>query len=248
MHVRLIDGRWQVRDQDRTYLNLKIEVRSKTVRIAQVTLLFGNTLRVIYQGKKAWALRFSNLRQTYAASQLGYLRDAGANFCGNAARPNAGLQRFQREFTIKVGIVSGGGLTAVKEKRVSGYIYCHARPPVPRSADAPKPLRVRGARVRLTKIGQQCPRKVFAQVRIRTNKPGTVPYVLRSNWGRTWTRHMLVQFKNNRGNYEGRFDHAFQVKKSITEKFWVEIKGKRTGRPATLKVVCMKQGPKGMSK
>lgn len=118
--VRRVDGEWKVKNADELFLDIDIHVKSGIAhRIDQVVFRFGAVNRVIYQGRKASNIKINGVHAALNGSELGYLREMGANFC-----KQMGEGRHDRKFTIEVAIVDGGGKMIWKEKGISGFVRC----------------------------------------------------------------------------------------------------------------------------
>ena len=263
VHVKFYDGRWRLVPNTKIYFDLWVYAKANVgtnIHHLYVTAPADGTFtqnrwKAGYNSNGGRKFKAVHTHHSMPQNALGKLGVKFVDFCKQQMPGGVGQFRKEGFMPVKIGVgMARGGLlskvkfyykTANRSIRIS--IYCDGGIAAPRSASAPKMKTVKGAGVKLTKVGKHCPRKVFASARIWTTKPTKVKYVLRSNRGRKWTRTMLIQFKNSKGVYEGSWDHSFTVKKSTDERFWIEIKGHNVGRPAFMKVTCVKQGPNGLA-
>jgi hypothetical protein len=251
--VSFADGRWRA-TSDVVHFRLSIFARvnlgSNITRIVVgVPDLRGRTWKaydsVVGGGLLTNKVFVRSTHRQFFSHSLGYYSNFAANLCAAMGRNRPGSFDVSRTIPIQLHVHAVRGawkkLKARKTYNKTVPVTISCRRTSGRAGEAARPFRIKGAGVRLVKVGRHCPVKVFASVRVYANKPGTVRYVLRSSLGRRWVRTLQIRAKNNRGLHEGRFDHVFHARKSVRqERFWVEIKGRRIGRSSRLTVTCLR--------
>lgn len=251
--VSYADGRWRA-TRDIVVFRLSIRARvnlgSHINRIhVAIPTLYGQTWMAFrWAGGHNLTTNRVHVRQTrrqFFSSNLSSYTNIAVNLCATAGRNRSGNFDIPRSMPVQLVVFAErGGIRKREAKRTYNKtipVIVSCRRDGSRSGTAQVPLKIRGAGVRLAKIGNRCPVKVFASVRVFANRPGTVRYVLRTSLGRRWTRTLQIRAKNARGVHEGRFDHVFRVRRSVrNERFWVEVNGRKVGRSSRLTVSCLR--------
>lgn len=189
------------------------------------------------------------------SSKLGGATFVAINTCRNRLPDGGGVQVFPMTMSfgklIKIATRKFGGGKVRDYRRTQTLrvqVRCEGRT-AQRTGSAPGASRkqrfaVKGASVRVTKAGRQCPRTVFVRVTLRGNKAGRARYTLIRSNGENQARTMVVKWQGGK-NYSASFDHRFRVGRSRIVNVWVRHKGKRITGVRRIRVNCQRPfGPR----
>lgn len=256
IQVRQVDGHWRA-TSDMVHFRLRVYARlnvgSEVWRIDVGVPDTSTRSATGWSAGQGESGRKKNVRAhvAFRGHTLGKLARLAERECATL-RP-AATKEFVRPAVIEVRIHGKRGTLKIEKSHFTrkGKIDIKIRCQVKlrsRTAQYKLPLKVKGAGIQVQKFGKRCPLTVFLKVRVYTNKQTSLTYVVRSSRGRSGKKTVQIRAKNSRGSYEGGYDHRLTIKKSVKEKFWVVIKGRKVGRPASLSVRCFRGGgPKGLS-
>ncbi len=265
LHVKYSNGKWRLQPT-KVYFDLSVYAKVKRGGMTRVKITVPatgtagspNSWVVWSSNKQRRKAHAKHTKRTIHSSYLGELGRKAVRMCESSAPGGMGTYRPTAIILVKISVKAYGlRMTSFGEHYLSKKaglkfrVYCEGKPAAPRAANnptraAPK-FRLTGGWVKLTKIGTHCPRTVFAQVNVIANKSGKVRYTLRSSSGARWHKTVFVQTRTANGSYKASYDHRFTVKKSLNRKYWIEVGGKKIGRPSFLKVVCLSDRPNGLA-
>lgn len=125
VNVRLINGRWMFRSNEKVRFNLKIFVKSKRKRMTYFGFNSGGRLIKIWAGGKTWKLKANQLRFSLNARDFaGNFSGQVANFCGQKMRGRRGIHNFKADLTFQFYILDKNGFRANRNKSIPSLIRC----------------------------------------------------------------------------------------------------------------------------
>ncbi len=125
VNVRLVNGRWMFRANEKVRFNLKLYVKSKRKRMTYLAFNAGGRRIKIWQGKKTWKLKANQLRFSLNARDFaGNFGGQVARFCGEKMRGRNGTYNFKANLTFQFYILDKNGFRANRNKSIPSIIRC----------------------------------------------------------------------------------------------------------------------------
>ena len=123
--VRLINGRWQFRTNEKVRFGLKFFAQTKNKRMTSFHVQTGGRTYQIWKGKKTWKLKSNNLRFNLHSSDFASnFGSQVARFCGEKMRGRTGTRNFNINLTFKFYALSHYGQKAERLKSIPSIVKC----------------------------------------------------------------------------------------------------------------------------